>query len=250
MPVSIKTSLYVFPLEDTSAVTAWLDRLTPVLPAAVEPFALLSGPVFGGDAPPEARFIVVGAIAYDDDEVAAEAALRPLQATPRKPLVAEHASPRKFEELFPMMDVLFPPGGPRMHCDAAWSDDGTQPIFGALEEHFKSCPSPLNYILCFQPPRIPLQDNACFSMMRTNCVVLYGRHESEDEDQANADWVAEGMKLLEQSIAGYWVNETDLTVGPARARRSLAPEAWERARKLRSSYDPDGLFADYLGTDS
>jgi FAD/FMN-containing dehydrogenase len=58
------------------------------------------------------------------------------------------------------------------------------------------------------------------------------------------------MALLEPVTAGYWVNETDLTADPARARRSFAPEVWEKMRRVRASYDPEGLFADYIRSDS
>ncbi|MEU1272617.1 FAD-binding oxidoreductase [Streptomyces sp. NPDC005799] len=242
---AIRVSMYVFPLEDTSVVSAWLDELTPRLSATVEPFAFLAGPVFGGDAPPEARFIAVAAFAFDEDEEAAEVALRPLRSTPRKPLMAEHASPRQFQDLFALIDLFLPPDKPRVHCDSMWSDDGVQQLLGALEQHMASCPSPLNNILLFQPPRIPLRDNACFSMMRSNIVTIYGLHESEEENEANADWVAEGMALLEPFTAGYWVNEADLLADPGRASNSFAPEVWSRMRSVRSKYDDWGLFADF-----
>jgi FAD/FMN-containing dehydrogenase len=250
IPASIRTSMYVFPLAETAAVTQWFDELRPVLSTTVEPFAVLSGPVFVADAPPDARFIAVGARAFDMNDEAAEAALRPFQSAPTTPLAAYHASPGKLQDVFIVIDRFLPPENVRMHADAIWSDDSKHRVLGLLEGHVKSSPSPLNNVLCYQPPRMPLQDNACFSMMRSNCVTIYGTHKSDAEDRANADWVAEGMALLEPVTAGYWVNETDLTADPARARRSFAPEVWEKMRRVRASYDPEGLFADYIRSDS
>jgi FAD/FMN-containing dehydrogenase len=248
-PTDIRISTYVFPLDDLPEVTSWLDELSPALPDSVDLFAFLAGPIFP-DARPDARFILAGAIAYESDASAAELALKPLQGTPKTPLVADHASPRQLMDIFGFIDTFIPPNGTRLQSDSIWTDEGMHSTLSALQQHMQSSPTRGSHVMCAKPPRIPLQDNACFSMMRTHWITIYGVGNSAATDKANAEWIAEGIAKLEPITAGYWINETDLTAGADRARRGYAPEAWRRARQVRSKYDPDGLFADYLRCDS
>lgn len=251
MPASIRMSVCVFPLEGVPAATAWFEQLTPTLSCTVEAFAVLAGPVvgevFGFDAPSAGRYLVIGAFAFENDEDAAERVLRPFRDVPYEPIFALHGIPREFTDLFGIMDVFLPPDGTRMTCDSVWSDNGTSDVVGALAQHMRSSPSPITSVLCFQPPRAELRDDACFSMMRANCITLYGAHEDAADDRAAEEWVAQGVELLAPFTAGYWVNETNLAAGSERARRSFTSEVWERARAVRSHYDPHGRFADYLG---
>lgn len=249
LPPAILASVAAVPLDAGSDVAAWFDEVAPTLPTTVETGIVLSGPVFAPQAPPDERYLVIISLAFEQDAAAAEAALRPLLAPPAQPVFAD-AAIRPFGEIFPAVDLFLPPGRVRLDSDSIWTDDTLQTVVELLEDHMKSSPSPLNNIMCYQSPRIPIEGNACFSMMKAQCTTFYGIHATEDGDQENTRWVQDGMALLEPITEGYWVNEADLTADPGRARRSFTPEVWQKARQVRSHYDSKGLFADYLRSDS
>ena len=68
------------------------------------------------------------------------------------------------------------------------------------------------------------------------------------DDDANRAWHAGATALLEPHKKGRYVGEADLGKEPNVARQCYTPVAWERLRVLRATYDPSGLFHDYLGT--
>ena len=108
-----------------------------------------------------------------------------------------------------------------------------------------SSPSKRNNILCFYPPPAKIPD-ANFSMSRKTQVTFYAFWEAAEDDEANLRWVAEGARRLAPKVVGYWLNETDLTADPSRARKSFAPENWVKARKIRAQHDPNNRFVDYI----
>ena len=50
------------------------------------------------------------------------------------------------------------------------------------------------------------------------------------------------MRMLWPLTDACYVNETDFTRRPERARRCFSPENWERLQKVRARYDPHGMF--------
>ncbi len=68
------------------------------------------------------------------------------------------------------------------------------------------------------------------------------------DDNANRAWHAGATALLEPHRAGRYIGEADLGKEANVARQCYTPEAWERLRALRATYDPVALFHDYLGS--
>jgi FAD/FMN-containing dehydrogenase len=69
------------------------------------------------------------------------------------------------------------------------------------------------------------------------------------DDAANRSWHAGATALLDPHKVGRYIGEADLTRGPDVARQCYTPGAWARLRALRATYDPTGMFYDYLGTE-
>ena len=67
-------------------------------------------------------------------------------------------------------------------------------------------------------------------------------------DDANRAWHASATALLEPHKSGRYIGAADLGKEANVARQCYTPPTWERLRALRATYDPAGLFYDYLGT--
>ena len=91
---------------------------------------------------------------------------------------------------------------------------------------------------------------ACFSMSSHNLVGVYGIGDEPSDLPYNRRWVADIRALLEPNSLGLYVGEADLEAFPGRAAQCYSPESWARLREIKQKYDPDNLFAWFLGDES
>lgn len=250
-PAAVATSMHIFPADRMAEVSAWLDAERPTFRSTVEVLPVLIGAhvcrILGFDVPDNSRYIAVMVTACEENATEVERALEPFKSGPEHAaaVLSAHGTPARFSELTNLYDALFP-DGIRLHADTAWTDESVSTTLGVLAEHVEKSPSERTVVLGVIPSGQPLPGDANFSMVRETLVVLYAFHEEEHEDEANRKWVEEGMRLLAPYTQGHWLGESDLTADPWRVRRSFAPRNWDRARKIRAAYDPEGKFVDYV----
>ncbi|MFT4585521.1 MAG: FAD/FMN-containing dehydrogenase [Gammaproteobacteria bacterium] len=138
-------------------------------------------------------------------------------------------------------------GGYRYEVDNIWSNQPLATVLEGMAEVYTTAPSMVSNIMvpCFHP-EFSL-DSTAHSMWGRNLVYQYAIWTDPETDVAIQSWHADVMARLDPHMVGRYVGEADLTRSSESARECYAPEAWERLRTLRGTYDPEGLFFDYLG---
>ena len=249
LPRAMRTSTYVYPLEELPAVVDWLNRAAPALSPAVEVALLLSA------APPQVTEGRVGdrpvctvtATAFVDTPAAAATALAPLEDGPlvHANLWSETRRATTFDGLYDDLDRFFPERH-RYIADTVWSNASGAEVLGAVRNHVAAAPSPKSLVLCVMPPPPPVDapamPDAAFSMVGPTFVLGYAIWEEARDDAANRAWHEHLMQLMEPFATGHYLGESDIVATPSRARGSFLPANWERLRAVRNAYDPDGLF--------
>ena len=251
LPKAIHGSTYYFSLDDAPAVGKWLGEIAPTVAPCVE----LSQ--FIVQAPDELKaaaaanngwLCMVTAVAFEDTQEAAEAALRPFEARPVKPLSSLFATPYNFEELFDASGSLWPEGA-RARVEATFSNSCPGEMMKTALPLLQKAPSPTTVFLftIFCGPNIPApQKNMALSMTAKVYGGPWTMWWDEKDDQINSAWHAELIQTLRPYNVGYYIGESNTVERPATAVQAYLPEKWQRLADLRKKYDPDGVFFGYF----
>lgn len=187
-------------------------------------------------------------VAFVDSSDEAAAVLAPLNDDPRvkRALASTINAPGDLNGLHAAVGAALP-GGYRYAADNIWSNQPLATVLEGVAEHYATAPSPVsNLMVPVFHPDFSL-DGTAHSMWGRHLVYEYAIWTDPATDAANQAWHAGVMALIDPHRVGRYVGEADLTRSRESARECYAPEAWDRLRALRGTYDPDGLFFDYLG---
>lgn len=246
LPRAITMSAYVFPESAISTATELVDSLSAKMSRDV----LLTLTI--GAPPPELAadndtIAAVVAIAYSDIQAEAEMALGPLNADPR---VSDAASStvNVATDLSTFLGLVGAtlPGGHRNVVDNVWSNVSLETMLTDSPEYYATAPSKKSHIFaaCFHPAS--KLDTTSYKWLGRYLVYNYTIWTDASDDDANRAWHVGATALLDPHKTGRYVGETDLTKEAGVAQQCYPPETWERLRELRATYDPAGMFYDYL----
>jgi FAD/FMN-containing dehydrogenase len=248
LPRSITLSNYVFPGSATGLASELVDDLSSKLSRDVLLFMVIGAP------PPNLAadndtVVTVGAFSYTDSAADGEEALKLLNTDPRvrHALTSTVNASTDLDAFFGIVGGGLP-GGHRYLVDNIWSDTPLKVMLAGSPEYYATAPSAKSHVaaVCFHP-EFELKGTA-HSMSGRYLVFNNTVWTDAADDAANRAWHPGATALLEPHKAGRYIGEADLDKEPNVARQCYAPEAWERLRALRTTYDPKGLFHDYLGT--
>ncbi len=252
VPGAILVSSYIHPLDELPRVTAALHELMGVKDSRVEVLALLMRNLEApADAPREENQICfVSAFAFADTADEARTLLKPLAQSPLATgcLAKVENQPFSFEGLY---GKFFSPSVPagrvaRYAVDNVMTDDTGETLL-ALAGHYRKAPAPDSHVLSAWGMNLKARDDACFSSIADSYVGCYAIWDDERDDPANFHWLGQAPALMDPYAKGHYVNEVEARLNPDRIRQCFSPENWRRLRALRRSYDPEGVFHDYLG---
>jgi FAD/FMN-containing dehydrogenase len=243
LPRTIRTSTYVYPLDQLTEIAAWAAQMRAELPPWVELILpVASAP--GG----QGRVVVVHATAFTDSADQAAAALTALATCPARPLLARENKTADYDTLFNDLGAHFPEAH-RYQADTMSSNAPLAQLLEQARPHLTQAPSPKSFALAvpFPPPRpggLP-PDMAFSPAGATAAILTYAVWTDEQDDAANIAWSKALVADLEPLASGFYVGETDLLASADRARRSFIEPNWNRINALRAALDPTGLFHAY-----
>ena len=246
LPKAVTMSSYVFPGAATEVATGLVDSLSKSMSPDVCLFLTIGAP------PPELAasndtVAVVSAITYSDSGADAEAALKPLNTDPRVGRAASSSVnvPTDLESFLGAVGSTLP-GGHHALVDNIWSNESLSTMLAKSPKHYASAPSPKShlFVACFHMP----SNSKATSYSWLGRYLVYNNTIWTDaaEDESNRSWHSKATSLLDPHKIGRYVGETDLTKEADVAQQCYTPETWTRLRALRATYDPEGLFHDYL----
>ncbi|MEU6083496.1 FAD-binding oxidoreductase [Streptomyces sp. NPDC047108] len=249
-PSSVMTTLYVLPLAETGPAVRWAVEASHRLPPNVELSFFLgtADPSLAKDGPPP-RAVTVSATAFADSDREAAAALEPLRDCPfaSRALSRQIAEPTPLDTLYGASSEAWP-AEHRYAADTLWSDAPFETLLTRLATAVEAAPTDKALVLAPVAPvgrKRELTADMAFSALGESYVVPFAVWDDPAEDEANIRWLRETMRSVEPLGTGHYIAETDLTADASRARRSYAPEDWDRLQKVRAAYDPQGVFHTY-----
>ncbi|MEO0411057.1 MAG: FAD-binding oxidoreductase [Pseudomonadota bacterium] len=248
-PKAIVSTNYIFPLSAAAEAAAWAESLRGVVGVNVE-FTYLAS-AFGGD-PATPGMCIVGGIAFTNSMAEARKALAFLQDCPieGKALMIEREVETPWETLLEAVAGLFPP---KLHYlgNTIWSDAPITQYYPGFAKMLERPASPYNFSNCvFYPvgkPDAPVLPDAAVSMQRQTLCLFYSIWEDPADTAANEDWFKAAGDIFLPHASGNYIGEADLNIYPNEAEASYGPEAWKKLKKLRSDWDPNSRFPDFLG---
>ncbi len=247
LPRAVTMSTYVFPGSAIVTASELVDCLSTSMSRDVSLLLSIGAPTPELAADNETVAVVV-AIAYSDSVIEAEAALKPLNVEPRvsQALSSFVNIPTDLNSFLGALGATLP-GGHRAVVDNVWSNVPLSTMLVDSPAHYANTPSPKSHLLaiCFHPAS---ELNATsYSWLGRYLVYNNTVWSDAADDDVNRAWHAGATALLDPHKTGRYVGETDLTREANVAQQCYTPEAWERLRGLRATYDPGSLFYDYLG---
>jgi len=250
-PRAITTSNYYYSLDDIDEVGAWAGTIARKLPKEVELTVVLASapPSIGDRCRSSNDFVcVVSATAFVDTSEDAKATLKLLETCP-----GANRCLQMERELPTPIDVLHETGvsWPENHRylgDTIWTNSSPGEVLRTLRAHFLHASAKCSAFFVFSTgaDRSPFPD-AAYSMRGDALVLCYAVWERHEDDAANTAWQRATITALDQFAVGHYVGESDIVADPGRAERSYSKGSWERLRKLRLKYDPNGLFHGHFG---
>ncbi|MEU4222864.1 FAD-binding oxidoreductase [Nonomuraea sp. NPDC026600] len=234
-------TVHAYRLDDFDAVMTWLHGMHASVAGTVEIVALTKTDKALSDRP----VLLVTAVALVDDERQAQEALAPFRTSPalERAITVIDAQPSTLDEQRERQ-LRDNPERHRWAVDNAWLSGPADAVVPAMRRAFTTLPNEKAFTIWFSmAPLRPLPDMA-FSLQSEIYLASYVPWGGEADDVRNRAWLREVMADLEPVTIGQYVGDGDLT---SRQVRFLADEAWERLNKIRAGWDPDGLFAGYLG---
>ena len=241
LPRAIRTSVWVYPLDDSEAVEDWMSRTMRIVPRNVEFTSVFSSapPPLAGKA---RKTVSAVATVFADTEEEAQATFAQIAAgAPEGALDIQQSLETPFEVLYLIMGQFFLEGR-RYAADTNWTADAPRQM-ATMADAIETAPSPESFALgvVLPPPDGRAMPDAAFSMVGPVFSCTYAIWQDADQDEANLAWVRTTSEKLAPISLGHYIGEADLDIA-ARSRRSFAPDVFDRLRELQRRYDPASLF--------
>jgi FAD/FMN-containing dehydrogenase len=237
-PTSIVRTVHSYPLALQREVLAWSYDAVDRMPPQVE-MSCKVGYTPGLDQ----QTISLTATAFCTDASGTDV-LAPLEEIPcrSQALASRVAVPTTMAELYDAADRLNPQGQ-RWAIDGIWLDGAVDPILDAASPMLTTIPAGYHFVLWMLWGGYPTRDNACWSVQAKAYLSPNAGWTDPDEDLDHERWVHTTMTAMQAMSRGLQFSDNNLA---DRFDRGLSVSNAERLERVRSRYDPSGLFATYM----
>ena len=252
LPKAIMTAMYTLPYSELVALSAALDELGPNIDPRVEMLGIVV------PTPPELRTAgrngdhrhvsLLSATAFVDSTSEAARVLEPISKHPvmknALSIIPDRVS--TMEMLYHDNEVPFPQA-------RAWVDNiFTNRVVEATEvlsRHMPSAPSDSNTPVILWRGDLDFP-NSAYSSEGRFYFAGYAQWTNASDDFANQKWLRHMFDDLQPYASGHYINEFDRETRPLQTPACFSKGNWEKLQKLRSRYDPDGVYQTFLGMSS
>jgi len=251
LPKNILSSSYILPLEEVETMAGEMNALDESKDHRLELLcALMHNPAAAPDATgAEAKICFVSAWAFGNTLAESRDMLKPLanSAIAKKAIVKTENEASSLPELYRFFLPDSPAGAHgRYACDSIMTDDASTALIAAAE-HFPSTPSPTNHVLAAYGMNLRQRDDSCLSSIAKHYLGTFIIWQDEADDKRNEAWLDEILPLTDPFAKGHYINEVEAARHPEHIVECFSAENWQRLNSLRTKYDPDGVFHNYLG---
>ncbi|KOS22754.1 6-hydroxy-D-nicotine oxidase [Escovopsis weberi] len=224
---------YIWPAVMYDAIFSWIDKISASLDEHVDPSVF--GFMIPGINQPGLMF---SASVFAQTEEEARRKLAPLVEThPPGAMVAEDFVDSSITTVYAGSRQFNPPGC-RYFTDSVFLKPGTD-VVEACRHMFTQIPFPRG-LAYWQPLRISparKQPDMALSIQSEHYVSLLAVYDNEAEDEAQTEWVIEGIRKLEPQIHGTFIADAHPEM---RTSNYWSEEATARLAAVGSKWDPKG----------
>ena len=244
MPKVIHQRIDVYDMADFDVVMAWTMKITPRLPAYVEPmvFRRKLDEKTGSWASTDTIAVISVAMADSAQKIKQGFAL--LDTCP--------AIKRRKNQIYRddmTLQLLYDrsgasdPWGWRYATDGIWTDADPKTLVPKLRDLYQT-PTPRTYIYysMWGPTKRVLPDMA-MTIQARSYIGAYVRWQDPKEDAAMFDWTNQQMTRLAPLSVGSKMNDEAMVRRPA---RFFSDAAQKRLDAMTAKHDPDGVFLSFL----
>jgi FAD/FMN-containing dehydrogenase len=237
-PTTIRRTVHSYPLELRDQVLAWSYNTLETLSSAVE-FSAKVGFAPGSDAPA----VSLTATAFCTPETGDDL-LAPLEAAPFRDRAVRAVVNQEttMAELYDIADRLNPEGL-RWAVDGIWADGPAEEILDAARPVFDTMADGTSFVLWMLWGHFPTRDNACWSAQAKAYLSPNSGWSDPAGDLAHEQWVHGSLGSVQHLSEGLQFSDNNLA---DRFDLGLSADNAERLEKIRTGYDPDGLFRTYM----
>ena len=240
-PTAIRQSTYIYTIDATDAVIAWMEKARAVQDPKIELTLILSATPPDENNGKAAKQCIVSAVCFGNDELEATRLLTGIaEGAP-----AEH---RVFqEELVPtsiagLLSADMTSVPIRHSVETFWIDDVVQTT-KRIAQMFPSAPSTNTLVYINYRSRPTLTNDAAYSAMGEAIVFSAAIWSDPKDDEDNIRWSDNLVKYLGPFDKAAYINETEFVRHPERARHCFSEANWQRLQSIAVKYDPTGMFA-------
>ena len=253
-PKVILTSTYFCSLEKLKKIVEEVTTLGWKMPSFVE----LS--IFLMKAPPaltekckstNGKLCMISAVAFAETEKAGTAALALLEESNMAKTCWSKSTfePSSFHKLMDASGATWPENH-RTLAESQCSYVKPVDILMALRKKIIDAPSTKSvFAFCLSTGQHNLlmsNENTSLSMSGQ----LYGGSwaiwETPEGDAVNLKWQSDVISILKPFTNLHYIGETDIVQNKTHVQESYTKEKWKRLQEIRTKYDPEGLFCNFL----
>ena len=241
-PPVVRVSAQAYSVDVLDELLNWAREIQPQVSRRMELMVFLRHDLPGLDGP---GLLVMGPVLAESEEEAAEAA-SVLDTSPvaDRAVTRESNVPTEIDELLAGSAEMLYPVGPRYASDNMWTNASAEDLMPGMRriaEGLPAAPSHMMWMLWGPNPERP---DMAFSCEADLYIALYSVWDDPAEDRRHEAWVAENMRALEPLSAGIQLADENLGERPF---RFMSEENLGRLQRLRTDWDPEGVFHSYMG---
>jgi len=242
-PAACGTSVYVYPIDLADEIYTWARDVSAEVDRRVEMQIVATKSVPNMNVRTPA--IVFASPAFADSEKEAEEALAIFGTVPvaDKALVEIPYMPSDLPTWYTavMSNYL---SDYRYTADNMWTSASAQDLLPGVRNIIETMPDHPSHFLWLNWGPSPPRPDMAYSVEDEVYLALYGAWKNEADDERYGDWARSNMAAMSQLATGIQLADENLGQRPA---RFASDEAMARLDKVRSVYDPDGLFNSWMG---
>lgn len=250
LPKAITTSNYIFSEEQIPALAETLERLMPDKDARIEAVVTLKkneklSPLPSSLAA-DGIHCSVGFLVFSDSLQESRRVLAPFASDPlfKKAAYTVEDQELTYQYLYTPRDGV---SNRRTNVDNMWTDSPKQTLL-AYVDLIKQVASPYSRVRIDWGLNVMGSEvNSSIPNFADHYVILTLIADEDSHLSANNVWMDKSDRIVRKYAKGHYINEAEYQRFPDRIPGCFSESGWRRLHELRSQYDPQGVFHNFLG---
>ncbi len=249
MPRAITKSSYILTEEHIPMAVSELEKLAREKDINAEILGVLKHSADIPGMPKEGIAFIVSVIAFADSKAQAQQILAPFAASPiaDKAYLKKVDRPHTFPELFEGQLITDATAPDRTSIDNMWTDRLGEAVL-KMVDILRESVSKRSFVITVWGVNPSKRTDTALPHFADDYMSYYALADKPEHTEPNYLWMDKIKETMDQGFAkGHYINETEFLRYPEHVKQCFTEDGWKRLGKLRTQYDPQGLFHTYIG---